>query len=156
MILSDFAAAVTIQFIINLIVIAYLAFVLGINFGEQWALVVLTSLTGGIMGVSLGIFVGSFMKGDENKASGILSAVILFLCFLSGLMYGNMKDVIERNIPVINRINPAALLSDAYYCLVVYDTYSRYILCIISMLVISGLFCAASAFVLRRKKYASI
>ena len=156
MILADFAAAATIQFIINLVVVAYLGFVLGVNFGEQWVLVALTSLVGSIMGVSLGIFVGSFMKGDESKASGILSAIILFLCFLSGLMYGNMKDVIEQNVPIINRINPAALLSDAYYCLVVYDTYSRYIICIISMLIISILFCAVSAFVLRRKKYASI
>ena len=156
MILSDFAAAASIQFIVNLFVVAYLGFVLGVNFGEQWALVALTSLVGSIMGVSLGMFVGSFMKGDESSASGILSAIILFLCFLSGLMYGNMRDVIEQNVPIINRINPAALLSDAYYCLVVYDTYSRYIICMVSMLIISAIFCAASAFVLRRKKYASI
>jgi len=156
MILSDFAAAATVQFIEALIVIAYLVFVLGVNFGTQWGFVILTSLIGSIMGVSLGIFISSLFKLSETTMSGILSAVVLFLCFLSGLMYGNMKRIIEQSVPFINRINPAAVLSDAFYCLTVYDMYSRYIMCIISMLIISVVFCVASAFVLRRKRYASI
>lgn len=156
MILSDFAAAVTVQFLETLIVIAYLAFVLGVNFGEQWLFVILTSLVGSIMGVSFGMFLTSFLKGGENMMMGILSSATLFLSFLSGLMIGTMKYAIERTAPIINRINPAALLSDAFYVLTVYDTYSRYIICMVSMLIISAVFCIASAFVLRRKKYVNI
>jgi ABC-2 type transport system permease protein len=156
MIIVDFSAAVTIQFMSTLILLAYLIFVLGINFGNEWQFIMLTSLTGSIMGVSLGIFIGSFIKGDENKAMGIISSSTLTLCFLSGLMFGDMKKIIEQNIPIINRINPAALLSDAFYSLTVYDTYTTYIRCILSMLVISVIFCILSSFVLRRKKYADI
>jgi ABC-2 type transport system permease protein len=156
MILSDFTASVTVLFVESLIVIAYLVFVLGINFGEQWLLVIFTTFIGSIMGVSLGIFIASFVKGSESTVAGVLSGLVLVLCFFSGLMYGNMKNVIEQRIPVINRINPAAVLSDAYYALVVYDTHSRYIICIITMLIISTIFCIAAAFVLGRKKYASI
>lgn len=156
MILSDFAAAVTLQFLEVLIVLVYLVFCLGINFGEQWGFVVLASFVGTIAGVSYGIFIASVVKLNSAAAEGLLSMSSLFLCFLSGLMYGNMKNIIERNAPVINRINPAALLSDAFYCLTVYDNYSRYTQCIISLLVISAVFCGISAFVLRRKKYANI
>lgn len=156
MILSDFAAAATLQFMTVIVVIAYLAGVLKINFGEQWGLVILTSFVGSNMGVSFGIFFASFVKGNEAKMSNLLSAVTMSLCFLSGLMYGNMKDIVERNAPIVNRINPAAILSDAYYALAVYDTYSRYTICIISMVIITALFCAASAFILGRKKYDSI
>ena len=156
MILSDFSAAATVQFVEELIIIAYLVFVLGVNFGGQWGFVILTCLLGSIMGVSYGIFIGSFVNGSENKASAVISASILSLCFLSGLMLQNMKNIIEQYAPIINRINPAAVLSDAFYCLTVYDNYSRYTVCIITMVIISFIFCAASAFVLRRKKYASI
>jgi ABC-2 type transport system permease protein len=156
MIIADFSAAVTVQFLSTLVLLAYLIFVLGINFGDEWQLVILTSLAGSIMGVSFGIFVGSFIKGDENKAVSIIISSSMVLCFLSGLMFGHMKRIIEQNIPIINRINPAALLSDAFYSLTVYDTYTTYIRCILSMLVISAIFCILSSFVLRRKKYADI
>jgi len=155
-IISEFAAAVTIQFVISLIVAAYLMFVLRINFGDQSGFIILTSLTSSIMGVSLGIFVGAFIKGNENTMQSILTCVVLSLCFFGGLMIGSMKNIIEQNIPVINRINPAVMISDSFYSLSVYSTYSRYIYCMVSMLIASALFCAASAFVLGRKKYASI
>lgn len=156
MILSDFFAAVTIQFLQTLIVIAYLVFILGINFGDQWEFVILTSFVGCISGVSYGTFIGSVVKTNENTSMGILTVSSLFLCFLSGLMMQNMKYIVEQYAPVINLINPAALLSDAFYCLTVYDNYSRYTRNMVSLLIISAIFCIVSGFVLRRKRYASI
>jgi ABC-2 type transport system permease protein len=156
MILGDLAAAATVQFTEALIVIAYLNLVLGVNFGSQWGYVVLTAFTGSIMGVSYGTFMSALLKQNENTMMGILTSSTLFMCFLSGLMIGSMKPIIEQNIPIINRINPAAVLSDAFYCLTVYDTYSRYIVCLVTMGFISAAFFIAASFVLRRKRYASI
>ena len=45
----------------------------------------------------------------------VLFLVFSMVCsFLSGLMNNTMKDLVEKNMPVINRINPAALISDAF------------------------------------------
>lgn len=156
MIFSDFCAAVILLFIIVLIILVYIIFVLNINFGDVWGYVILTAFVGCITGVGFGTLVASVLKTDDKTTEGILSAASTFLCFLSGLMLGNMKYVIEQYAPLINRINPAALLSDAFYCLAVYDNYSRYTLNIISLLVISAIFCIASAIILGRKKYAGI
>jgi ABC-2 type transport system permease protein len=157
MIIGDTAAAVTVQFIEALIVIAYLAFVLGVNFGDQWGFVILTSLAASIMGVTLCLAISTVLKSaNENAIGGILSGIVLLLCFLSGLMVSNMKYIIEKNVPFINKINPAALISDAFYSLTVYDNYSRYTQCMLSMLAASALFCIISALVLRRRNYASI
>jgi ABC-2 type transport system permease protein len=87
---------------------------------------------------------------------GIITSVTLTLCFLAGLMFGDMKKIIEGSFPIFNRINPAAILSDAFYSLTVYDTYTVYVRCMLSMLFISVLFCVSSSFVLRRKKYADV
>jgi ABC-2 type transport system permease protein len=156
MIIGDFRAAATLQFLGSLIVVAYLIFVLGINFGDQWGFVILASFAGSVMGVSYGVFLTSILKLSNNAAQGLLIASTMMFCALAGLMYGNMKHVIERSAPVINRINPAALISDSFYSLSAYGNYSRYTQSVISMLIISCIFCAASALVLRRKQYADI
>lgn len=155
-VISDFGAAVVLMFLILLIVLAYLVFVLGINFGEEWGFVILTGFIGCIAGVSYGTFIAAALKTGERTTEGILTGSSLFLCFLSGLMFGNMKYIIEQYAPVINRINPAALLSDAFYSLAIYDTYSRYTGNMINMLIISAIFCIGSALILRRKRYANI
>ena len=46
---------------------------------------------------------------------------------LIGLMMGNMKAVIAEKIPGFNNINPAAVISDSFYCLNIYEDYDRFI-----------------------------
>ena len=71
-------------------------------------------------------------------------------------MVGNMKDIVEKNLPVFNRINPAALITDCFYSLNIYDDLTVYLRSLISLAVISMLLCLGSFFMMRRKKYASI
>ncbi len=32
-----------------------------------------------------------------------------------------MKNIIEQSFPLLNRVNPAALITDALYCINVYE-----------------------------------
>ena len=84
------------------------------------------------------------------------SSTVLGTLFFAGLMFGGMKNVIEQHCPVINRINPASVLSDAFYCLSVYDDAVRYRRCIL-ILVIMCLLCISFSFLMiRRERYDSI
>ena len=76
--------------------------------------------------------------------------------FLSGLMNNTMKDLVEKNMPVINRINPAALISDAFYCINVYNDPARYYRNLIILAVMSVLLTGASFFMIRRERYDSL
>jgi len=67
-----------------------------------------------------------------------------------------MKDIIEHTCPIINRINPAALITDCLYSLNMYDTYDRFISDIAIMGIIALFFCFGSFLLLRRNKYANI
>ena len=67
-----------------------------------------------------------------------------------------MKYVIETCCPVLNRINPAAVLSDAFYCLAVYEDYDRLLE---DMAILGGMsiLCILLAFAaVRREQYDSI
>ena len=64
--------------------------------------------------------------------------------------------MIEHNVPIINRINPAALIVDSLYALNIYDTYDRYIQNIVVLAIMSVILLSVSFLILRRNKYASL
>lgn len=76
--------------------------------------------------------------------------------FFSGMMGITMKYVIDKNIPVINKINPASMITDGFYSLYYYDTLNRYWFNIISLLIFSAIMLGLSILSLRRQKYDNI
>jgi ABC-2 type transport system permease protein len=59
-------------------------------------------------------------------------------------------------VPILNRINPAALIVDSFYSLDTYGAGARYAADTILLVVIGIVFCIGSVLVLRRKRYASV
>ena len=116
----------------------------------------LISFFGSLIGVSIGIFVGSLGKMKEGGKIGIILGFSMVCSFLSGLMNNTMKDIVERNAPFINRINPAALISDAFYCINVYDDSARYYRNLITLTIMSIILIGISFFMVRRERYDSI
>jgi len=155
-VLSDAVAALAISLAEVLILLAYLTFVLGINFGNQLGYVLLTCLAGCIAGVSFGNFVGTVIRGSESVKIGILIGTSMLMSFLAGLMWVDVKDIIAGKAPVLSYVNPAALISDAFYSLYVFDTHRRFFINIGMLCLISAVMCMASFMRLRRERYASI
>ena len=62
----------------------------------------------------------------------------------------------QKNMPVINRINPAARISDAFDCINVYDDMSRYYRNLFTLAVMSIILVTASFLLIRRESYDSI
>lgn len=139
-----------------LLCVTFLAFVLKIDFGDRLWLVYLTAIAGGMLGVSFGFFIGSLARVGEKAKTAILMTSTMLLCFFSGLMVGDMKSVVAKNIPWFNNINPAAVISDSFYCLNIYEDYDRYITKLITMAVITIVFAVLGILTSRRKKYASV
>ena len=71
-------------------------------------------------------------------------------------MVVDMYARVEAACPIINRINPAALISNCFYSLNIYDTYTKYTTNIITLLIISAVFCIGGFLISRREKYASL
>ena len=71
-------------------------------------------------------------------------------------MNSSMKDTVEKHCPIINRINPAALISDAFYCINVYNDPARYYRNVLTLAVMSAALVFASFLLIRRNRYDSI
>lgn len=136
--------------------ITYILFILKVDMGDKIPMVYLSDAVGSLTGVTMGFFIGSFGRLNQNVKMAISMSVTMLSCFLSGLMIGNMKSVIEMYVPIVNRINPAALISDLFYCLNIYNDYRRYTEKFVTLLILSVVFTIGGFLLTRRKKYASL
>ena len=155
-ILSDISATFTIQFLSVLLLFFYLIVILGIDFGQRIILIILTAFLGTLISLMTGLFIGAVVKKNEAVQTSIALVYSMGCSFLSGLMVEAIKDWIEHTCPIINRINPAALITDSLYALNMFESYDRYIRNTIILAVMAVILCLISYLLLRRTKYASL
>ncbi len=153
---AQFGSGILTQFVCLAVPVVYLVYVLGIKFGVGLPLLFLTVFAGCVTGVAFGFFVGCIGKVAEGTKVGILVSSSLFCCFLSGLMFGNMRNVVEKFCPFLNVINPAVRISDSFLTLNIYGVNGRYFGNLFALFLMAAVFLAAGCMMIRRKTYASI
>ncbi|MCQ2521042.1 MAG: ABC transporter permease [Lachnospiraceae bacterium] len=121
-IVAEFTALLLIQFLAEVIALGYMA-LLGMDFGSRIPFILLILFFGVSIGLAIGTIVGSVKKIPEAGKVGICVAVGMVLSVLADLCVGGLKHQLELHAPIINRINPAALITDSFYSLGVYDDY---------------------------------
>ena len=155
-VLSSLLSSYLIQIIGLFILYMYTIFVLKVDYGNHITQVLILSLIGSLTGLSLGLCIGASVRKGEGAKIGILLAITMIGSFLSGMMGVTLKYVIDKNIPFINLINPANMITDGLYSLYYYQTLNRYYFNVISLLIASVILIIISIISLRRKKYDSI
>lgn len=155
MICSEFLAMLTTQSIILIISFVYMT-ALGIDFGNKYLAIIPILILGPCVGIAMGAIIGSLAKIGDGAKMGLCVSISMALSVMSDLVASGVKDAIEHTAPIINRINPAALLSDAFYSLNVYDSYDRYFMDMALLTVIMIVLLTISVQILRRNTYASL
>ena len=156
LLISSLISSYIVQVVGIFILFIYTIFVLKVDYGNNIDKVILLMLTGSFAGLSLGVLVSSLIKTNENAKTGILVGITMLMCFMSGMMGITMKYIIDKNVRVLNLINPASVITDGFYSLYCYDTFNRYYFNVISLLVFSVVMLLISYSSLRRQRYDSI
>ena len=156
LLISSLISSYIVQIVGIFILFIYTIFVLKVDYGNNIDKVILLMLTGSFAGLSLGVLVSSLIKTNENAKTGILVGITMLMCFMSGMMGITMKYIIDKNVRVLNLINPASMITDGFYSLYYYDTFNRYYFNVISLLVFSVVMLLISYSSLRRQRYDSI
>jgi ABC-2 type transport system permease protein len=155
-IMGDIWGNYLIQCIATTLFICYMQFVLKIDYGDHFFYVLLTAYMGSLIGLMLGLFIGSLRGIPESARVGISITTSLLLSFFSGLMVGDIRWKIEAAAPILNRLNPATVIADALYSLNIYDTYTRFYTNIGILGAMSVVLCVVSYLMVRRQDYASL
>lgn len=155
-VLSSAIGAYFVSLIGVALLILFLILVLKVNFGTNLGLVILLAMIGNLAGTSLGVLIASCFKVSEGTKTGITISVSMILSVLSGMMGVTLKYLIDKNAPIINRMNPNNLITDGFYSLYYYNTLDRYWSDILNLLIFSIICLVISFISLRREKYDSI
>ena len=156
LVLSDMLVTFFMQTLNLLVLLLFLTRILGLDLGGSFGEILFVCAIGSMFGVSLGILTGSAGNWSEGVKIAILVSTCLILSFLAGLMVGDMKDIIEQHIPILNRINPAAVIADALYCLVIYEAPDRLHTDLLLLGCMTAGFILLSFFAVRREHYDSL
>lgn len=149
-------AASAVHIISVFILVAYLALILKVDFGNDLLKVLLTCVMGSLVGIFMGALIGAIIKKEEAVKIAVLITVSLLLSFLAGLMIADMKYIVTSSAPILAYVNPANLITDAFYSLYYYDTYSRFYINIGLLAVFITVFYIGIYLITRRQRYASL
>ena len=155
-VMTDFFASLFIYCIMMTGVLAILVFVYKQDFGNNIGFILLGTWTGSFVGLAAGNMMAVVFKGSETKKEGLSVAFFMVSSFLGGLQWGDITYILEKKCPVINRINPATLIVNAFKSLAVFGDYKQYAVNLITLLAIGVLLLTISILKLRRTKYASL
>lgn len=155
-ILVDFLACELMQYSIVCFLLLYMKFVLRLELGDKLPAIFLLLFVGTSYGIMFGIFVGSLPQIGEGMKIGLLTGINLLFCAMSDLMATGIKDLIEHSVPFVNDINPAALISDSFYALNIYDTYGRFAQNLLLLGTGAVALAVVSYLMVRRSRYASL
>lgn len=155
-IMVDFLACELMQYSIVCLLLLYMKFVLRLELGDKLPAIFLLLFVGTSYGIMFGIFVGSLPRIGEGMKIGLLTGINLLFCAMSDLMATGVKDLIEHSVPFVNDINPAALISDSFYALNIYDTYGRFAQNMLLLGIGAVVLAVVSYLMVRRSRYASL
>lgn len=156
LLLINIMAAFTVHAGSVILMLLYMIKVLGISFGNHLPQLILACLLGSIMGLLIGATVGVWVNKSTGVQSAIITSIVMFGAFLSGMMFVDMKYLISKNFPILSYINPVNLLSDSFYSLYYYDTLDRFYINILILIIMTVILGVVSYLGLRRRTYASI
>ena len=156
LLLSSFCASIVVQIIGMVILFFYTIFVLKVDYGDNLQYVFLLTFFGILASLSLGTFLASILKTNSNNKLGILIAITMTLSFFSGMTGITMKYVTDKNMPIINYLNPCNMIVDGLYSLYYYGVNNRFYFNILSLIIFTIVMLLISSGSLRRQKYDSI
>lgn len=117
--ISFILAGFFVSFILQLlgigILILFLKFVVQINVIYDISKFILIIIISTLFSSSFGFFLSNIINKKAGDVQSIAIGFIMMMSMFAGMMSHEFKYAIDKNAPLINKINPAALIVDSIY-----------------------------------------
>ena len=154
--ISGIIVALFLNLIANSILILFMKYAFNLKLLNDLRYSLIFILLGNLFGVSLGVFIGVSNKRSVGAKTMLSIIATLFLSFLSGLMAPDIKVLIDKNMPLLARINPISIISNSLYRINILDSRRDIRLGMVLLFVYSLVLIIGSYMFLRRQNYDSI
>lgn len=155
-VIQDFIASFLMSDFILVIVVLLCIYGFKQDFGGNIPLVLLGGFVGNFTGIAVGTCIALMIKGNKSKKEGYCVLFYMGTTFLAGLQWADITYYLEIHCPIVNRINPATLLVNAFKSLSVFGDVGQYEINIITLFGIGVVCLVVSGWKLRRVRYASL
>ena len=140
----------------NGILFIFIKYVLKLELLNEFKYSSIFIILGNLFGTALGMFIGASNRKSENAKITMAVVIVLFFSLLSGMMGPNIKVVLDKNIPILGRINPISIISNNLYRLNLLGSTRTVREGTLILSLYSILFIFLSYLFLRRRDYDSI
>lgn len=140
----------------NVLLLLFLNYVLKLDLIRNLAYSSIFIFLGNTFGISLGLFIGSSNKQSSGFKVMLSIAATLFLSFLSGMVSVDIKILIDKNLPILAKINPIAIITNSLYRINLLENTRDLTGGIILLSIYSLVLLGTSYIFLRGKQYDSI
>lgn len=140
----------------NGILLIFIRYILKINLFTEIKYTAALIFLGNLFGISLGMLIGVSNKQSPNVKSLIAIMITLTMSFLSGMMSPYIKMLVDKNLPLLGRINPVSIITNNLYRINLLGSTQSAGEGIIILLVYIVVITTISYIFLRRKTYDSI
>ena len=156
-IMASLLSSWLISFAEVLVLLFYMDQILGdIHMGEQTGKILVICFIATMYSSGMGMVVGTIGTWSTNLKNGMIVALTMVCSFAADLMISGVKEAIEKYVPVINRFNPGALITDAFYSVLVYQDMEKYQRSLFLLALFGVLLLGAAVLSMRRMRYESI
>lgn len=149
-ILSSLVASFLTQMFGAMLLLGYY-YILRIDLQVNILKLLLITILGVLAGISLGLVIAVISNKNEDTKLGIIIAVSMACSVFAGLTGVSLKYLIDIKFPFLNKINPAAMMTDGLYSLY-YNDINRFNYNVISLIIFTIILVIISIITLRRKK----
>ncbi|MBP5633785.1 ABC transporter permease [Candidatus Saccharibacteria bacterium] len=154
-VLSNLLAGFTMLLGSVVLLILFMRFVLGVDFGDNMGLIMLLAGIGSLTATMFGMLLAVTFKMSDNAKQVVVLIITMVGCLFAG-MFGGMKFFFDEACPWMNKINPVGLITDGFYSLLYYDDMTRFIVNAVSLIALAAIFFVLSVRNLRRARYDSV
>lgn len=156
LLISGIIVGLSINVFSNILLLIFLNFVLKLDLIKNIWYSSIFILLGNLFGISLGLFIGSSNKQKPGVKVMISITTTLFLSFLSGMMSPDIKILIDKNVPIIGKINPISIVTNSLYRINLLENTKNLSQGMILLTTYSIILMGVSYLFLRRSQYDSI
>lgn len=154
--LAGIIVSLTLNLLANGLLLIFIKYILKIDLLTELKYSLAFIILGNIFGVALGVFVGVSNKQATNTKVLLSLMITLFSSFLSGMMSPDVKVLVDKNMPLLARLNPMSIMTNNLYRINLLGITKGVREGMIILLVYSVILMGISYGFLRRQTYDSI
>lgn len=148
-----FVSGLLINMTSNLLLFLYIMYVLRMDLFPNFMASFLVIICGNMVGIAIGILLGTFRKLNEDAKMSFAIALTLMLSFLSGMMGRGIPRMIEKTMPFLAQLNPVARITNSLMRINVLQSTQGGVGDMLMLLVQALIILAIGFAIIRRRKY---